>query len=190
MTIYKTKGVEVFKLQMEDRRITPRPHRFAVKPPESWAGPCNPLIPGKWYVHVYQTKIETGPSALISIPSRAMARELRRICGTNYIPRQFDIDENPNIKPQQNSYQYRPATSNQQHQQLNNNTFRTLPAYPPGFQPISNQNHLNFSNQVPISTNWQPYVHHQQRYLSTGFSSNKQNNCFNPVIQGNMGNNL
>ena len=35
LTIYKTKGVELFKLQMEDRRITPRPHRFAVKPPES-----------------------------------------------------------------------------------------------------------------------------------------------------------
>ena len=190
MTIYKTKGVEVFKLQMEDKRITSRPHRFAVKPPESLAEPCNPLKPGKWYAHVYQTKIETSPNVLTSIPSRAMARELRRICGASYLPRQFDLYENSNIEPQPNTNQHRPATNNQNNQWFNSNTFQTLPAYPPGFQPSSNQNHLNFPNQVPISTNWQPYIQFKQRYLSTGFSNGKHNDYFNPALYRQMGNNI
>ena len=84
-TIYSTKGVKVFKTQKEDGRIIPIPHRFAVKPPQWWTGSCNPLIPGKWYVHVYQTKIETTPNIFRSLRSRAMAQHLKRICGSDYI---------------------------------------------------------------------------------------------------------
>ena len=119
-----------------------------------------------------------------------MARELRRICGADYLPKQFDLDENSNIKPQPNMNQQRPATNNQNNHWVNSNTFQTLPAYPPGFQPSSNQNYLNFPKQVPIPTNWQPYIQHQQRYLSTGFSNGKHNNYFNPVLHRQMGNNL
>ena len=75
---WRTKGVEVFKVWIEESRDIPKPHRFAVKPPQSWLRPCNPLKPGRWYVHVYQTKIETGPNIYSSLPSRTMARELKQ----------------------------------------------------------------------------------------------------------------
>ena len=63
----------------------------------------------------------------------------------------------------------------QAHQQLVGKTFQTLPAYPPSFQPNFIRENLNSSNYASISTNWQPYYHHQQSYLSTGLPTNNWN---------------
>ena len=110
-----------------------------------------------------------------------MARELKRICGDDYLPRPFDLDASANIQPQQRST-HNATTQNNPHQQSVTNTFQTLPAYPPGIQPNRNLN-LNIPLQVPVSTVWQPYPHHQQNYLSTGFPMNNWNHLCNPGAQ-------
>ena len=182
---YRTKGVTVFKLLTPDTKATPLPHRFAVKPPPTHTGPCNPLLPGKWYVHVYQTKVETSPNIFAILPSKSMARQLERICGTDYLPRDWDLKTPPTNQPRNTDpesaqlQQTKPRTTipSQHHQHLPNQTFYTLPAYPPGFrfQPINtwNPNLTNQFNQIQqnpytwhnITNTRQPYQQNQSLCL-------------------------
>ena len=83
--VYSTKGVKIFKLKKPSSRETPYPHRFLVNPPTWFRGACSPLKVGIWYAHVYQTKLEI-QNILRSLNSKAIARELRRICRPDYLP--------------------------------------------------------------------------------------------------------
>ena len=75
---------------MPDKRVRPRSHRFAVNPPRNFKGPCNPLEVGKYYAHVYQTKVEVNNSKR-TLRSKRMAIELKRIFGDRYNPRPGDL---------------------------------------------------------------------------------------------------
>ena len=171
LTTYRTHGVQVFKLNTPDISTIPRPHRFAVKPPPTHAGPCNPLTPGKWYVHVYQTKIETSPSVYTSLPSKLMAKQLMKICGSNYLPRDFDLKDQRPIRI--------PKKAPKEQQYAVSKSFQTLSAYPPGFQPqpvpVFNPDlryHFNYmpsnlSNQhSTMNTTWQPYSQNPEHWQS------------------------
>ena len=174
---YRIKGVIVFKLKTIDNTAIPKPHRFAVKPPPTHSGPCNPLLPGKWYVHVYQTKVETYPNIFTTLQSKSMARHLKRICGDDYLPRGWDLQTSPASRPHikdhastrpQNQTDQRSNMPNEHHQQTISKTFENLPAYPPGFQPqplytyCPNQQNQVYQNPQNLPTwqninTWQPY---------------------------------
>ena len=89
---WKAKGASVFRLTKPDRRGKPRAHRFAVYPPNGFRGRCNPLKVGKFYTHVYQTKVQVGRE-LRTLHSKRMAKELQSLCGNSYHPRKFDLEE-------------------------------------------------------------------------------------------------
>ena len=92
-----TKGVSLFKLSRADNRTTPRPHRFAVIPSGNPSTPCNPLKVGRWYVHVYQTRVEMNGNFTKALNSRSMAQELQKLWGIQYLPRSRDVE---NVLPQ------------------------------------------------------------------------------------------
>ena len=87
---WRANGVSVFRHTKPDKQTKPRAHRFAVNPPVGFVGSCNPLRVGKWYSHLYQTKVQV-KKELKTLHSRQMAMELKRICGHNYCPRKYDI---------------------------------------------------------------------------------------------------
>ena len=91
ITIWSTKGVQITKLNREDLRTTPRPHRFAVVPGENSSRPCNPWHVGKFYVHVYQTKLKLGDNFFKTLNSKAIARNLKEMYGIRYLPRPNDL---------------------------------------------------------------------------------------------------
>ena len=88
---WRANGVILFKLTKPDIRIYPRAHRLAVNPPKGFTGNCNPLTVGKWYSHVYQTKVQINKEPK-TIQSRVMAKELKKICGNAYRPRRYDLE--------------------------------------------------------------------------------------------------
>ena len=114
-----------------------------------------------------------------------MARQLKRICGTDYLQRDWDIETSHTNKLNTKDpattrhHQSNPRTSipNQHYQNTANKTFQTLSAYPPGFQfqPTYtwNPNQTYQINQIPqnplawqnLTNTWQPYQLHQQRCL-------------------------
>ena len=91
--VLSTRGVRIFSLKSPDTRSIPRPHRFAVSPPVGYKQHCNPLIPGRFYAHVYQTKVETSENVVTTLQSKWTARELRKICVNNYLPIRNDLDD-------------------------------------------------------------------------------------------------
>ena len=95
---YSTKGVQIIKPHREDVRTTPRPHRFAVIPRGNPTQPCNPLQVGKFYVHVYQTKLLMAGNFMKTLNSKSIARTLRQMYGMRYIPRPRDLphEHHPN----------------------------------------------------------------------------------------------
>ena len=88
---WSAKGVRVFKLTKPDKRVRPRQHRFAVNPTRSFKGPCNPLQVGKYYAHVYQTKVEVEHNSKRTLQSKRIASELQRMFGDRYNPRPGDL---------------------------------------------------------------------------------------------------
>ena len=70
---WSAKGVKVFRVTKPCRRSKPFAHRFAVKPPDDFRGVCNPLEVGKYYSHVYQTKVLVGRE-MRTLRSKLMAR--------------------------------------------------------------------------------------------------------------------
>ena len=105
ITTYSTKGVQIFKLHREDVRTTPRAHRFAVIPSGNPTQPCNPLKVGKFYVHVYQTKVKLAVNLMKTLNSKSIARTLKQMYGIRYLPRPRDLPHEPNpqeSKDQQN----------------------------------------------------------------------------------------
>ena len=152
MTTLATKGVKLFKLSREDKRITPKPHRFAVIPSGNPATPCNPLKVGCWYVHVYQTKNDLG-GFLKTLNSKAIARDLQKKWGIQYYPRPHDVDQappqpvppsNPVIQSTAHLPELHPrrAPANPNEQRLNNqpNPYREIPHQ--NNMPITSQSRL------------------------------------------------
>ena len=137
-TTWSTKGVEIFKLHREDLRTTPRPHRFAVVPSGRPSEPCNPLTVGKFYCHVYQTKLQLATNFRKALNSKAMAKSLKQRLGIQYLPRPRDLPTDPqqvtqdrterlnqdnpmyhNKRPQSNGHLRNPETFPPQNQSRN-----------------------------------------------------------------------
>ena len=112
---WKAKGVNVFRLIKPDKRAKPRAHRFAVNPPPDFKGSCNPLKVGKWYTHVYQTKVQVN-GEMKTLYSRRMAWELKRLCGNDYRPRKYDL-EDAKVQQTQASIDYKQVTNSYQQPQ-------------------------------------------------------------------------
>ena len=70
---WSARGVKVFRVTKPCRRSKPFAHRFAVIPPDNFRGVCNPLEVGKYYSHIYQTKVLVG-GEMRTLRSKLMAR--------------------------------------------------------------------------------------------------------------------
>ena len=68
-------------------------HRFAMIASENTQVNFRDIRSNKWYVHVYQTKIEHGHNDLRTLRSREMARYLHNKWKETYWPRNIDIRE-------------------------------------------------------------------------------------------------
>ena len=142
---WRANGVSVFRLTQPDRRSRPRAHRFAVNPPAGFNGKCNPLRVGKFYSHIYQTKVQVGRE-LRTLRSKHMALELKKMFGNEYRPRKFDIIVRTNHKSpvaRQRHLNIPPQVSNfQPLAQL-----QTVPPYSNYYSPVNAQptmnNHFN-----------------------------------------------
>ena len=88
---WSCEGATVYNWNRNYEHILQR-HRFAMLPSEKNTCNFSVIRPEKWYVHVYQTKIEIQQNILRTLSSRKMARYLsnNRWDGT-YWPRNIDI---------------------------------------------------------------------------------------------------
>ena len=158
---WSAKGVRVFRLTKPDTRRKPRSHRFAVNPPSSWQNHCNPLKMGKFYTHVYQTKVQV-EKEMRTLRSKQMAKELKKICGDFYNPRKHDLEpprfNEPSVRYMSNKYQ----------NQVVNNKYKPLAelqAVPP-YGSFYNTSYYPSQNQNLQSGN------HNQAQTNVNFSSN------------------
>ena len=149
--------MSVFRLTKPDRRSRPRAHRFAVNPPKGFNGKCNPLRVGKFYSHIYQTKVQVGRE-LRTLRSKQMALEMKKTFGNDYRPRKFDL--------QVRSIQNHPAA-----RQRHNN----IPQHLPNFQPLAQlqavppySNFCNPANAHPGRNNHVSQQLNQEVNLSQG----------------------
>ena len=155
VSIFSTKGVEIFKRHREDHRTTPRAHRFAVIPGGHSSQPCNPLQVGKFYVHIYQTKLKLDGNFMKTLNSKAIARALKEMYGERYLPRPRDLEreQHQHVNDDQgnlNSPRYeRPPQYDPQYEQekrrqaeiTNNPAWKTFPlAHNPPPLPFKPQN--------------------------------------------------
>ena len=140
MSTLSTKGVKLFKLSREDTRTTPRPHRFAVKPRGNPTKPCNPLTVGRWFVHVYQTKLEQN-GFLKTLNSKSIAKDHKKRWGPNYLPRPGDLDQSPELHPN--------LPEDPRHQ----NIHRQQETHPNAGPLVSNQRRSNFEPIRPSHSN-------------------------------------
>ena len=137
---WSTRGVKVFKLKQPNTSRTPFPHRFAVTPPRGFNEPCNPLPTDGFWVHVYQTMVEVSTNVWITLNSKDIAKELKRICGSSYLPRS---------PPQHRTYEDNPNSRVNSLPNPNDKTrflsrpFNREQAYPP-----------NWKNQQPINSGY------------------------------------
>ena len=142
MTTLSTKGVKLFKLTREDTRTTPRPHRFAVKPRGNSTTPCNRLKVGRYYAHVYQTKLEMN-GFLKTLNSKSIARDLKKIWGLHYLPRSGDLDQSHQL--------YQNLPEDPRHQ----NIHRQQESQPKAQSLVSNLRRSNLKPTRPIHSNRQ-----------------------------------
>ena len=163
ITTYSTKGVQIIKINREDTRTTPRPHRFAVIPRGNPTRPCNPLEIGKFYVHVYQTKLQMAGNFMKTLNSKSIARTLKQMYGMRYHPRPRDLPQEP--QPQDNQdlqntclpdygqptqhAQFPQWNPNPHQNNLNNNSYpQTLELNPGNKQNYPSYQQLNQSNRA------------------------------------------
>ena len=86
-----SEGVTVFRWDDTFRHVL-RPHRFAMRPYNTPRIDWRVFRPNKYYIHVYQTKIERARSDLRTLSSRAIAQHLRHQWSAHYWPRTTDIN--------------------------------------------------------------------------------------------------
>ena len=87
---WSIKGVTVYKWSRSHNPVLRR-HRFAVLPQDGRVCDFTIIKADKYYVHVYQTKIEFDKFDLRSLNSRKIARNLKSRCGSYYFPRAIDL---------------------------------------------------------------------------------------------------
>ena len=106
-----TEGVTVFKWHPQFRHIL-RPHRFAMRTPNASSIDRKVFKPNKYYIHVYQTKIERAWKDLRTLHSRSIALHLNKHWGDRYWPRSVDIKliqaERMNVGPRNRSFRSLP----------------------------------------------------------------------------------
>ena len=85
-----SEGVTVFKWDDSFRHVL-RPHRFAMRPYNTSRINWRVFKPHKYYIHVYQTKIERSWNDLRTLSSRSIAQHLRYNWNAHYWPRPTDI---------------------------------------------------------------------------------------------------
>ena len=163
ITTWSTKGVQIFKPNRDDLRTTPRPHRFAVIPSGRPTEPCNPLIVGRWYAHVYQTKLKLKGNFMKALPSKTMARTLKKMLGIQYLHRQRDLEE----RIETDDWKRR--------EQPHENRFADYPQrkqHPRQSNPVQNASHalppvpLNYTNPPATNINSLPHNQMQQQPAS------------------------
>ena len=107
-----TEGVTIFKWDSRFQHML-RPHRFAMRPNHLSQIDWKIFNPNKYYIHVYQTKIDIGSGDLRTLQSRSIAQYLFQNWNSQYWPRTVDINllERPDrnfsgipIRPQTSSY--------------------------------------------------------------------------------------
>ena len=86
---WSTDGATVYRWGKSYQHVL-RPHRFAVIPQNGNEYDFKMIEPDKYYVHVYQTKLEYEKYDLRTLNSRVMAKELKQRCGHIYWPRPAD----------------------------------------------------------------------------------------------------
>ena len=154
---WSTRGVKIFQLKKPNSSSIPYPHRFAVSPPRGFQEPCNPLSPDGYYVHVYQTMVEVNKNVWITLNSKRIARELERLCGASYLPRQPHRQLQDNIQASANQQSLQ--TQAHQNKPLERPFSREL-AHPPnwnnrptiqyhGYNPLSHTN--TWPSQYPAT---------------------------------------
>ena len=83
-----TPGVTVFKALDENRAPTIKRHRFAMVPPDDYQSCFNPLRTDRFYIHVYQTRLDLQQDGVRTLKSKEIARELFERWPKEYFPRQ------------------------------------------------------------------------------------------------------
>ena len=157
---WSAKGVKVLRVIKPCRRSKPFAHRFAVIPPEHFRGVCNPLEVGKYYSHVYQTKVMVGRE-MKTLRSKLMARELKLICGASYHHRKYDLEKKDSVDL--NGQQFQPLSQ-----------LQTVPPYMNFHYPPP----VNIGNvpQVPPSQPNSRNSHYQAVKLNYEGNPNNNNN--------------
>ena len=87
---WATEGVTAYRWESNYNHVL-KPHRFSVLPREASNINWGIFNPHRWYIHVYQTKIESRPTAYRTIHSRWVAKQLDARCGKSYFPREIDF---------------------------------------------------------------------------------------------------
>ena len=83
-------GVTVFKWSSRFEHIL-RPHRFSMKPLQGSQIDWSVFREDRYYIHVYQTKIERGRKDLRTLHSKTIAQYLSQNWHSQYWPRVIDI---------------------------------------------------------------------------------------------------
>ena len=156
---WSAKGVKVFRVTKPCRRSKPFAHRFAVIPPDHFRGVCNPLEVGKYYSHIYQTKVLVG-GEMRTLRSKLMARELNLLCGTSYHHRKYDLVKKESVDL--NGQQFQPLSQ-----------LQTVPPY----MNFRNPPQINFCNLPQAQPN-QPHNHQNSHYqaVNHNYEGNLNNN--------------
>jgi len=94
MRKWVTNGVTVYQFQDGYNHVLRR-HRFAVVPPTSDKVCRGDLRPDRYYIHVYQTRVQTSNGDLKWLRSKEIAKHLWRTWGNSYYPRRQDIRKEP-----------------------------------------------------------------------------------------------
>ena len=84
-------GVTVFKWHSRFKHIL-RPHRFSMKPAQGTQINWSAFKQNKYYIHVYQTKIERAWKDLRTLHSKTIAQNLSQNWSSQYWPRLVDIN--------------------------------------------------------------------------------------------------
>ena len=92
-----TEGVTVFKWEPWYNHVLRR-HRFAMVPPEGREINWHVFKPNKYYIHVYQTKIERSWKDLRTLYSRSIAKYLHQNWRSQYWPRSVDVNKMEEVR--------------------------------------------------------------------------------------------
>ena len=121
-----TQGVTVYRFDNTYEHIL-QEHRFAVRPPLTEAVSRNQIRPNRWYIHIYQTRVDRGNGDFRSLKSRVMAKYMQSRWPKSYWPRPKDVNSelrNERVKVKQNNAETAPKQQYYQSREHHENTTR------------------------------------------------------------------